>query len=380
MAKRRVNQSQAPAQRARVRITPDNLPAYDVRTIEELLSKQKQWTVPGMIMTDTLPKFDHINARSLAEAVRLLAEHGSRAALLAGGTDLLKELKNRSRPAQPELLINLKTVQPALNRISETATGLSIGSLATLRTIETHPVVREQYPILAEAAHASRALQYRNMATAGGDLCQREKCWYSRASGNSHFCYRKGGEDCFAVAGDHRYHSIFGCSLCYAVCPSDLAPALAALGATVHVVGVDGARSVPVADFFTPMGTVLGADEIVTEVRVPAPDAGWRGAVLKVGARNKFDPPLTSVAVWAQVEDGVCREARIALGGVSHRPWRATAAEAAVSGQPLTPAVADQAALAALSGAAPLSMNAYKADLVRALVRRALLKVAEPQE
>ncbi|MBI4491487.1 MAG: FAD binding domain-containing protein [Chloroflexi bacterium] len=350
-------------------------PQLDPRTIEAWLEQDEP--VAGTISTDYLPRFTYLRPTTLAEAVAVLERHGPKAALMSGGMDLLRELKTRSRPAQPEVVVSLKGIAPPLDYVCAGESGLAIGSLATLRTLETSALVREQYGILAQAAYASRAWQYRNRATIGGDLCQRELCWYSRSSGNAYPCFRKGGEDCFATRGDNRFHAIFGRLICSAVCPSATAPSLAALGARVRIVGPSGGRSVPVEAFFTPRGTVLGSAEIVAEVQVPSPAPGARGVFLKVGVRNKFDPALASVAVLACIEQQVCRTIRIVLGGVSPQPWRAFRAEELLIGERLTESSVARAAEAVVEGATPLSHNGYKIDLARSLVGRALVRLAE---
>ena len=333
-------------------------------------------TTGGYTSFDSLPRFEYINAGSVAEAVSLLKTHGDQAALMAGGQDLLRRLRGRVHASAPQVLINLKTVQPKLDHVRETDDGLIIGSLATLRRIETSPIVRQRYPVLAQAAYATRALQYRNMATLGGDLCQQVRCWYYGAGGNAYNCRRKGGSECHALEGDNRDHAIFGSRTCVATCPSDIAPALVALGAKIYITGSRGERTVPVNDFFTPLGNVLAVDEMVTGVHLPLPEPGSRGVFQKFTQGNVFDPALVTVAVVARIEEGLCRSPRIALGAVGFKPWRMTLAERKLVGQRLDANSAAKAAQAAVADARPLGSNEYKVDIARILVQRAILTLA----
>ena len=329
----------------------------------------------GIVSTDHLPKFEHINAESIEEAVSLLKTYEGRAALIAGGQDLLRELKGRARFAQPQVLVNIKSVKPKLDYIQERATGLTIGSLATLHHIEDSPLVNLRYNVLAQAAHATRALQYRSSATIGGDLCQQVRCWYYRSSRNAFYCLRKGGKECYAVEGDNRYHGIFGSRVCPATCPSDTAPALVALGAKVKIAGALAERTVPVGEFFTPLGNILRPDEVLTEVQIPFLEPGCRSVFMKFGLGNIFGPPIVSVAVVAKLEGKLCSRARVVLGAVSSLPWRAVRAEQVLVGDRIDEGSAESVAQAAVEDASPLSMNAYKVDIVRALVKRAILGI-----
>ena len=330
----------------------------------------------GYAVFDSLPRFEYVNAGTVAEAVSLLKTHGDQAALIAGGQDLLRRLRGRVHPIAPRVLINIKTVQPVRNDIREVDDGVLIGSLATLRCVESSPIVRRRCPILAQAAHASGALQYRNLATLGGDLCQQVRCWYYLASGNAYHCRRKGGSQCPALDGDNRHHAIFGNRDCVATCPSDTAPALVALGASVHIAGTCGERTVIAEQFFTPHGNALAQDEMVTGVHLPAPRPGSRGVFEKLSRGNIFDPAVVTVAVVAQVEDGVCRSTRIVLGAVSPKPWRAALAERKLDGERLDASSAAKVAQAAVSDAWPLEWNGYKVDIARVLTRRAILALA----
>lgn len=353
-----------------------DLDAYDPVLGEADARPEAITSTGGYAVFDSLPPFACVNAGSVAEAVSLLKTHGDQAALIAGGQDLLRRLRGRVHAVAPRVLINIKTVHAGLDDIREADGGVLFGSLVTLRGIESNPIVRERYPMLANAAYTSGVLQYRNLATLGGDLCQQVRCWYYLASGNAYHCRRKGGSQCPALDGDNRYHAIFGSRDCVATCPSDTAPALIALGARVHIAGSHGERTVFAEEFFTPRGNVLGPDEMVTGVHLPAPEAGVRGIYEKFSRGNVFDPAVASIAVVAQVQDGVCHDARIVLGAVSPQPWRAALAERKLDGKRLDASSAAKVAQAAVADAWPLEWNGYKVDVARILTKRAILALA----
>ena len=314
----------------------------------------------------------HVNARTIEEAI---SAAGVKALVIAGGTDCLSLFKNRILPNSPKVLVNIKTI-PGLAYIMESGDGLRIGALTRLSNLAASAVVREKYGLLAEAAQSVASPQIRNMGTIGGNLCQDTRCWYYRCSpftGRSYFCSRKGGRLCFAVKGDNRYHAIFGGRGCFAVCPSDLAVALAALEAEIAVQGPAGRRTIPIRDFFTISGNSLQPNELVTEIRIPPLPEGASQTFLKFRLRKAIDFAIVSVASVIASEGGLCREARIALGAVAPYPLRAVAAESALAGQVVNAETAALAAQAAVVGATPLGMNAYKIEIVKALVKKALL-------
>ena len=329
-------------------------------------------------MLDELPALDYVAAESIEEAVALLVEHGERAKILAGGTDLLGLMKDRiDGPGVPipEILVNVKTI-PGMADITERPDGsLRIGAAATLAEAECHPAVVRRFPALAQAATSVATTQIRAMGTVGGNLCQRPWCWYFRHP--RFVCLKRGGRQCFAIPGNNRtYFSVLGKGVCVMSHPSDLAPALIALGARIGVAGPEGSREVPIEGFFrgprSVMETVLGSAEILTWVDVPAPAPGSRSLFLKHRVRNTWDFALSEVAVAVRPEDGSWAEVRVALGGVAPFPYRATAAEAALAGRAPTPELIAEAADASVARARPLAMNGYKVDLTRALVARAL--------
>lgn len=322
--------------------------------------------------------FRYLHPRTVRGACRLLEQGAGSAVPLAGGTDLIGALKDELLPTYPETVVNLKSV-PGLDRLRETRRGLSVGALVTLADLAAFPAVRADFPALAEAARAVATPQIRNVGTLGGNLCQEVRCWYYRYPrhvGGPIQCARKGSGPCLAVKGDNRYHAILGGKKCFAACPSDTAVALTALDATAAVVGPAGRRRVPVRDLLTPLGSVLGAGELVEGVRIPRPPRGARQTFLKFATRDAVDFAIASAAVLVVVERGVCTRARIALGAVAPMPLRAQEAEASLLGRPVDERTAAEVAEAALAGARPLSGNAYKVEIAKTLVRRALLAAA----
>ena len=322
-----------------------------------------------------MKSFKHIEAKTVQEACRLLGKQEGKARIIAGGTDLLGILKHRILPSYPEVIINIKAI-PKLDYIKEDKQGLKIGALTRLSDIAKSHVIREQYIVLAEAAHAVGSPQIRNMATLGGNLCQDVRCWYYRyphAIGGRMICSRKGSGRCLAVSGDNRYHAIFGGKRCFAVCPSDMATALTALDAKINIAGIRKSRVIPVRDFFTTLGNVLKIGEMVTEIQVPKPLEKTKQTFLKLTLRKPIDFAIVNVASLLHLEDGVCAGASIAVGAVAPAPIKAVTAEHVIKGKAITPEVAAEAAEAAVVGAKPLSMNAYKVEMTKTLVKRAIL-------
>lgn len=319
--------------------------------------------------------FEHFDAASVEEALSLLKKYGDKARVMAGGTDLLGVLKDEILEDYPEVLVNIKSI-PELDRIKEDSHGLRIGALAKLDEVASSPAIKAEYRALSEAAGSVAFPEIRSMGTIGGNLCQDVRCWYYRYPhhmGGRLLCYRKGSGPCHAVKGDHRYHAIMGGKRCFAVCPSDTATALLALQAEIQIVGARGTRTLPVGDFFTPLGNSLSKGDLVAEIRVPRPVRGNRQAFLKFTVRKPIDFAIASIASVLTVEDGVCVDARIVLGGVAPVPLRAKGAERVVQGKPLDAKTAEEAADASVSGAKPRSGNAYKVEITKALVKRALL-------
>ncbi|HEY0722877.1 MAG TPA: xanthine dehydrogenase family protein subunit M [Pyrinomonadaceae bacterium] len=328
--------------------------------------------------------FEWSNPANIDDAVKML-----KAALpgdvdeaprpIAGGQDLLTTMKDYT--SRPVRLVNLKNIR-GLNSITVNAKGLTIGALVTLSELEEHAGVRKSFPGLAEAAHSIATPQIRNLGTVGGNLCQRPRCWYFRLE--EVICLKKGGSECYAASGENKYNAIIAGGPSYIVHPSDLAPMLVALGATVNVTGATGKRIIPLDKFFTLPSdgnirreNVLKNDDIITQINVPASAVAAKSTYLKFKERDSLDFALASAAVALRLgPNDAVREARIVLGGVAPIPWRVPAAERFLAGKKLTPDVLAETAKIALAEAKPLEKNAYKVPLAQTLVRRALAKAA----
>lgn len=319
-----------------------------------------------------MKNFAHVDAHSVADATGLLNHFQGRAKLNAGGTDLLGVLKKRLLPDYPEAIINIKTI-PALSSVEEDEEGINIGTLTTLADIISSPLIEKYCPLLKEAAGTVASPQIRNMATIGGNLCQDTRCWYYRYPdeiGGLINCFRKGGKTCPAVAGENQYHAIMGAGKCFAVCPSDTATALAALGATLDVAGAGGARVIPVEKFYTPVGNVLTAGEMVTVIYIPKTSSAAGQRFLKFTLRKPIDFAIVSAAAIFNLEQGLCADARIVLGAIAPAPVRALKAEEYLKGKALSAETAAKAAELALEGAKPLAKNSYKLEIAKTLVKR----------
>ena len=317
-------------------------------------------------------KFNHLNASTIDEAVSILRRYGRRASIVAGGTDLLGKMKDEILPTYPEALVNIKTV-PGLDFIREEGGMLKIGALTRLEDIATNTTVRDSYAALADAARRTASPHIREMGSIGGNICQDIRCWYYRNPYNRFQCLRKGGGRCYAIEGDNRYHSIFGGSVeggCYAVHPSDTAPALIALDATIHT----SKRTIKAEDFFqveVMRATVLDDDEIVTEIQVPTPHA--KSAFMKFAIRKSIDFPIVNCAAMIVTSGGTVSAARICLNGVYVKPYRALKAEDAIIGKAMNEANAESAGSAAVSDAEPLTNNKYMVQIAKVMVKKAIL-------
>jgi xanthine dehydrogenase YagS FAD-binding subunit len=327
--------------------------------------------------------FEWTNPTTVNEAVKMLTvaapgDIDEAPRPIAGGQDLLTTMKDYT--SRPVRVVNLKNIR-GLDRITLNARGLTIGALVTLTELEEHAGVRKSFPGLAEAALSIATSQIRNLGTVGGNLCQRPRCWYFRLEEVN--CLKKGGTECYAASGESKYNAILGGGPSYIVHPSDLAPVLVALGASVTVVGAAGRRVIPLDKFFTLPSegnirreNVLRNEEIITEITVPTSPLAARSTYLKFKERESLDFALASAAVAVQLgANRSVRDARIVLGGVAPVPWRVPAAEKFVTGKSLTPDVLAETAKIALADAQPLEKNAYKVPLTQTLVRRALAKV-----
>jgi xanthine dehydrogenase YagS FAD-binding subunit len=318
--------------------------------------------------------FTHFNASTVKEAVSLLRRYEGKANLIAGGTDLLGKMKDRILPMYPEAIVNIKSI-PGLDAIKEEGGILKIGPLAILEDIAHNPIVKAKYAVLAEAARRTASPHLREMGTLGGNICQDIRCWYYRHPENRFPCLRKGGGRCYALAGDTRYHSIFGGSVeegCIAVHPSDTAPALIALDARIRT----SKRTIPADKFFqvdVAKTTVLDDDEMVTEIQVPTPTNGTKSAFFKFALRKSIDFPIVNCAAMIRGSSNKVDAARICLNAVYVKPYRAIGAEEAIIGKEIDEVNAEVAADAAVSDAKPLADNEYMVQIARIMVKRAIL-------
>src|SRR5258706_583193 len=328
--------------------------------------------------------FEWISPTSINEAINSLksapapVDIDDAARPIAGGQDLLTTMKDYL--TRPTRLVNLKGIRGLDKIIEDGKGGLRIGALVTLAELEAHPAVHNSFPGLAEAAHSIATPQIRNLGTVGGNLCQRPRCWYFRLE--EAVCLKKGGSECFAATGENKYNAILGGGPSYIVHPSDLAPMLLALGATLSVVGADGKRDLALDKFFTLPAdgnlrreNVLKNDDLITEIHVPASRFAAHSTYLKFKERDSLDFAMSSVAAALTMGAGqTVTEARLVLGGVAPIPWRVPNAEAALIGKTLTSDLLATVAGIALEGAKPLEKNAYKIPLTQTLVRRALAR------
>jgi xanthine dehydrogenase YagS FAD-binding subunit len=317
--------------------------------------------------------FEYLTPRTLDEALAILGREED-ARLLAGGTDLLGEMKRGT--ATPKHLVNLKSI-PELDGIrQEPDNTLFIGALTKLSDIADHPAVAQHHVLLAQAAQQTASPQIRNVGTLGGNLCQRPRCMYFRHP--DFHCVRGNGKGCFAPAGQNRYHAILEGRRCFMVHPSDLAPALVACDAEVEIAGPSETRTVPIVEFFIPprenptRETVLSPGEILTGVHVPPSPTGTKGIFLKAAERKTTDFALVSVAVSLTCKAERVARARIVLGAVAPLPWRVPRAEDCLLGEPLYRKAIHSACEAAVEDARPLRENAYKIPLVKGLLKKAL--------
>ncbi|HEY4067178.1 MAG TPA: xanthine dehydrogenase family protein subunit M [Burkholderiaceae bacterium] len=321
-------------------------------------------------MTD----FDYERPGSVAEALRMIARPGS--AFIAGGTNLLDLMKGGV--AQPTRLIDLRAL-PLAAVAARRDGGLRIGAMVRNSDLANHPLVRHRYPLLTQALLAGASPQLRNMATVGGNLMQRTRCHYFYDTGFRACNKRAPGTGCAARDGENRIHAILGGSeQCVATQPSDMNVALAALRASVVAAGPRGERRIAFADFHrlpdsTPqLDTTLAHDELIVAVELPPNAFAAASHYLKVRDRASYAFALVSVAAALELRDGVVRDAALALGGVAPKPWRVTAAERALIGRRLDDASIAAASAALLHGAQPLRHNAFKLELARNSIARAL--------
>jgi len=324
--------------------------------------------------------FEYVRATDVGHAVAT-AVAGRAAAYLAGGTTQVDLMKDGV--FSPDVLIDITRLP--LRGVSVDGGLLRVGALTTMEELAAEPVVVTRLPVVRESLLLAASPQLRNMATVGGNLLQRTRCRYYRDPSTA--CNKRDpGSGCGAMNGHHRMHAILGTSAgCIATHASDLAVALVALDAVVHVRDAGGERAVPLTGFYLRPGddpgqeNVLGPGELVTSVEVPLLPEGARSGYLKVRDRASYEFALASAGVALEITDGITRDARVALGGLATVPWRSREAEDVLRDAPATLEVFTAAAEAALSGASPRPGNAFKVELGKRTIVRALSMVAGGQ-
>jgi xanthine dehydrogenase YagS FAD-binding subunit len=323
--------------------------------------------------------FEYNRATDVADAVRQIAAD-PKAKFIAGGTNLLDLMKDQVE--RPSRLIDISRLP--LKTIEATAAGgLRIGALVPNSDLAYHPLIEKRYPLIGSAILAGASQQLRNMASTGGNLLQRTRCAYFYDT-TTPCNKREPGSGCSAIDGLNRIHAILGASkACIATHPSDLCVALAALDATVHVTGPAGERAIAFAEFHRIPGdtpqhdTTLQRNEIVTAVELPATGFAANYSYLKIRDRLSYAFALVSIAAALEIEGGTIKEARLALGGVAHKPWRDTAAEAALRGQAANEATFAHAADLLLRDAKGYAHNSFKIELARRGIVRTLTQAAQ---
>ena len=319
--------------------------------------------------------FAYINPTNEKEAVAALSTHIEQAMPIGGGQDLLARMKDYV--TQPDRIVNVKVALEST--VTPLNGGLRIGAAMRMVDVAEHAQIAKLYPAFSAAAVEVGTPQIRNQATVGGNLNQRPRCWYYR---NEEFvCFKKGGNQCFSPAGENQFHAILGGGPSYIVHPSSLAVPSVAYGATFRLAGPKGERMVAAADYFTlprqslRMENVLAPDELLTHVILPAPGTVKSGHY-EVRYKESHDWPIAFATVLLTMNGANVQSARVVMGAVAPIPWRSPAAEQALAGKTINEETAAAAADAALKDARPLSQNAYKVDVAKVAVKRAILRAA----
>jgi xanthine dehydrogenase YagS FAD-binding subunit len=322
--------------------------------------------------------FAYVNPTNERDAVAALSPEFETSLPLGGGQDLLARMKDYI--TQPNRIVNIKG---ALDRtVAPADGGLRIGATMTIVDVAEHAEIARLYPAVAAAAIEIGTPQIRNQGTVGGNVNQRPRCWYYR---NEEFvCFKKGGTTCFSIAGENQFHAIFGGGPSFIVHPSSLAVPFVAYGATFRLFGPNGERLVPAADYFTlPSRNVrvenqLAPNEVLTHVILPAP-GDLKSGHYEVRYKASHDWPIAFATALLTMDGSTVRAARIVMGAVAPVPWRSQAAERALAGKAVSETSAAAAAEAALEGATPLAQNAYKIQVAKTAVKRAILRAAGMQ-
>ncbi len=320
--------------------------------------------------------FSYASPATVAEAVKLLGSNWNDAQVLAGGTDLISLMKDYV--VSPQTVVNIKGIRELSGVTAGKGGGLRIGAITTLDEMATSPALRTAYPALQAAILGITSPQIRNMGTAGGDLCQRPRCWYFR-NGYGLLAMKDGTS--LVSKGANKYHAIFGGGPAYFVSASSLGPPLIALNASVTIMSPTGKRTVEVAKFFTSpkdenaREVDLQPNEILTEITIPAAH-GVKNATYEIREREAMDWPLATASVALNMSGGKIGKARVVLGHVAPTPWMADKASEFLAGKTIDESTAEEAGKLAVDGAQPLTQNTYKVQLAKVAVKRALLAAA----
>ncbi len=317
--------------------------------------------------------FAYVNPTNEKDAVAALSPQFEQALPIGGGQDLLARMKDYV--TQPDRVVNVKSALEST--VTPSNGGLRIGAAVKMVNLAEHAQVAQMYPAISEAAIQVGTPQIRNQATVGGNLNQRPRCWYFR---NEEFvCFKKGGNTCFSISGENQFHAIFGGGPSFIVHPSSLAVPMVAYGAAFRVVGPQGERLVPAAEYFTlpsknvRVENVLAPNELLTHVMLSAP-GNVKSGHYEVRYKASHDWPIAFATVLLTMNGETVQSARVVMGAVAPIPWRSQAAEQALAGKKISEETATAAAEAALQSATPLSQNAYKITVAKTAVKRAVLR------
>jgi xanthine dehydrogenase YagS FAD-binding subunit len=321
-----------------------------------------------------MPSFEYARARSIDDAIDLLSVPNAR--IHSGGTDLLGCMRERIFPV--ERVVSLKGIRD-LSGIADNGREVTVGALATITQVTTDPIIGSLFPGLAMAAGEVASPQLRNQGTVGGNLCQKPRCWYYRGD---FACLRKGGRECFAPGGENKYHAVLGGDNCFMVHPSDLAPMLVALDASVIVKGPKTTRRVPVESLHVRPAddprkeTVIAPNEVITAVVIPRPGNRHYSSYRKIRSRRSWDFALAGIALSLRFDGSRVAAARVTLSGAAPFPWRSKEVEDAINGHTLDDRTIAAAVGAVMKHAAPLSQNAYKVELFEGAIEEQLRRAA----
>jgi xanthine dehydrogenase YagS FAD-binding subunit len=325
--------------------------------------------------------FSFLNPETVEEALSLRTKYGDEAMFVSGGTNVLYMMKRDVR--RPKYLINIKSVK-GLNAIRwNKEEGLHIGALVKLSKLQRDQTVLRQFPIISQSVERIASPQIRSAATIGGNLSQEVWCWYLM---EGFPCWMNGGKHCFAPEGDNRFHhTVAGGFICMAIHPSDLAPALYAMSATLTVAGPGYERKLKIPELLPGYTKVEGklkqnslrSNELITSVEVPTPTEGTKAVFLKSAARESFDFALASASIVVTLNGEICEAASIVLGGVATMPYKATKVESKILGRKVTPEIIEDASSSIFDREAPLSGNAYRIQLAKELVKRGLREACD---